>query len=160
MIRVREGHRRRVWVLPVALVVGIGIGLGVGLVISWGLWPVEYIDVAPDSLRPAHRDEYLVLIGQAYAFDENLALAQARLLGLGELTEMGAQVATLAERYAAEGESLQIIRSLTVLAYDLGHQRTTLAAYLPGATPIATWTPWPTATFTPVPTPTATSTPN
>ena len=158
MIRAR-GHRSQTWGLPVALVVGIGVGLAAGLIVSWGIWPVEYVDVAPDSLRPAHRDEYLVLIGQSYALDGNLALAQARLTGLGELEEMGAQVATLAERFAFERERIGAIQALTMLAYDLGHQRATLAAYLPGTTPFATWTPWPTATPTPMPTPTTTFTP-
>ena len=43
---------------------GLGAGIGIGLLVSWIVWPVEYTDVAPDSLHPLHREEYIVLIGQ------------------------------------------------------------------------------------------------
>ena len=160
MIRVPERPRPPIWWLLLALVGGVVAGIALGLAISWGLWPVEYVDVAPASLRPSHREEYLVLVSLAYAYDRDLGLAKMRLAGLGQ-PDAGAEVATLAERYAAEGGNVRYIRSLALLAGALGYHRSALAAYLPEATvsvgpaPMPTWTALPTET----PTPTETSTP-
>jgi hypothetical protein len=171
----RPGRRRQggCWLLPPVLVGCLGAGAALGLLISWWLWPVEYTDVSPDTLRPAHRLEYIVLIAQAYKHDGDLRQAQIRLAALGDLAAMGLEVATVAEQQAAQGESVspadvERIRALAALAYALGHRRSTLAAYLPGgpgyvpgAAPTATWTPWPTATPTlPPPTPTTLPTPS
>jgi hypothetical protein len=175
-----EGRRQEgCWLLPLVLVGCLGVGAALGLLISWWLWPVEYTDVSPDTLRPAHRFEYIVLIAQAYKYDGDLRRAQIRLAALGDLAAMGLEVANLAEQQAVQGESVspadvERIRALAALAYGLGHRRSTLAAYLPGgpgyvpgAAPTATWTLWPTATSTlppstatPLPeTPTASPTP-
>jgi hypothetical protein len=117
--------------LPPLLIGCLGVGVALGLLISWWLWPVEYTDVSPDTLRPAHRLEYIVLIAQAYKHDGDLRRAQIRLAALGDLASMG-------------------------LAYLPGGP-----GYVPGAAPTATWTPWPTATPTfPPPTPTASPTPS
>ena len=59
------------WVLPLLLLMAVGTGIGVGLLVSWVFWPVEYVDVAPDSLMPAHREEVLVLIGMSYAYNHD-----------------------------------------------------------------------------------------
>ena len=146
--------------MPLALVGCLGVGAAVGLLVSWWLWPVEYTDVSPDTLRLAHRLEYVVLIAQSYKYDGDLRRAQIRLAALGDLAAMGLEVATLAEQRAVQRESMspadvEHVRALAALAYALGHRRSTLAAYLPGgpgylpgAAPTATWTPWPTATPT------------
>jgi hypothetical protein len=155
MIDVPEKRRPNRWLSPVALFMGLAIGVGVGLLVSWELWPVEYVDAAPDSLKPSHREEYIVLIGMAYAYDRDLELARSRLAGLGELAVMGSEVVTLAERHAAQGGNVEQIRALAALARELGHTRAALVAYLPGATMVATWTPQPTA----IPTATQTETP-
>jgi hypothetical protein len=149
------------WLVPLTVLLTVAAGIGMGLLVSWVLWPVEYVDVAPHSLMPSHREEYIVLIGMSYAYDRDLGLAQTRLAALGDLTTMGAEVVTLAEKYAVQGGSVKQVRALTELAYALGFRRAALAAYLPDAVQTATWTPWPvsTPTFTPAPTSTPTPTP-
>lgn len=143
------------WLPPLVLIVGLGTGIALGLFVGWEVWPVQYTDVAPDSLRPSHRKEYIVLIGQTYAHDHDLASAQARLAALGD--PAAAEMATVAERYVTQNSNPSHARALAELAIALGHQRAPLIAYVSGVTPIATWTPRPTAT--PVPVPTATQTP-
>jgi hypothetical protein len=102
----------------------LGIGVALGLLVSWWLWPVEYTDVSPDTLRPAHRTEYIVLIAQAYKHDGDLRRAQIRLAALGDLAAMGLEVATLAEQRVAQGESMspadaEHVRALAALSYAL-----------------------------------------
>lgn len=145
-------HQPGRWVLPLLLLMAVGTGIGVGLLVSWVLWPVEYVDVAPNSLRPSHREEVLVLIGMSYAYNRDLGLAQSRLAALGDTT--GSEIVTLAEKYASTGGDADHTRALTALAYTLGFRRAALAPYMPDFVPTATWTPWPmpTQTFTPPPT--------
>ena len=143
------------WV-PV-LVLCVGLGIAAGLFVSWGVWPVQYVDVAPDSLHPVYRQEYILLVSQAYAYDRDANAAQARLAALGDAQAASVQVASLAEQYAGEGgRPPEHIEALAGLAYALGVQRAALAPYLPIPVPAATWTPRPTAT--PLPTPTETAT--
>jgi hypothetical protein len=143
------------------LLVALAAGIGAGLLVSWVLWPVEYVDVAPHSLMPAHRQEYIVLIGMSYAYDRDLGLAQARLAALGDLAVIGPEVVMLAEKHAVQGVRDEQVRALAMLALALGFRRAALAAYLPEMALAATWTPLPTSTSTPSPTdvPTATPTP-
>lgn len=50
----------------VAFVLGLIIGL---VVLGWGVWPVEYIDAAPQHLRQDDRANYLRTISELYALD-------------------------------------------------------------------------------------------
>jgi hypothetical protein len=155
----RKRRRSGCWLLPLPLLLGLIGGMVTGLLVTWWLWPVEYVDVAPDSLSLSHRQEYIVLVSQAYAYDGNLELAQARLATLGDPAAAGAEVATLAEQLIATGGRADRIRALAELAYGLGHQRAALAAYLSGQTGLATWTPEPTETPLVPPTSTPAETP-
>jgi len=159
MMQAPDIRPRSRWRWAPVFMVCIAIGIGGGLLVSWGLWPVQYVDVAPDSLHLAHRQEYILLISQAYAYDRDAAAAQSRLAALGDPQVVGAQVAALAEQYAGEGRRQEHIEALAGLAYALGVQRAALAPYLPVSVPAATWTPRPTATLPPTPTETATAPP-
>ena len=147
------------WLWLLVLFLGFAAGIAMGLLVSWELWPVEYTDVAPDSLKTSHREEYIVLISMAYAYDQDIKLARARLAGFGDPAAMGPEIVTLAERYDDQGENTEHIQALTALAHEFGSYRAALATYLPDTTPIPTWTPWPTATSTDLPTATPTETP-
>ncbi|MBW6465577.1 MAG: hypothetical protein K0B06_03640 [Brevefilum sp.] len=43
----------------ITLPVGVVVGLILGLVIGWGIWPVQWTDLAPYHLRPDLREDYL-----------------------------------------------------------------------------------------------------
>lgn len=43
----------------ISIAVGVVIGLILGLVIGWGIWPVQWTDLAPYHLRPDLREDYL-----------------------------------------------------------------------------------------------------
>ena len=59
---------------------GVLIGwLGIG----WFLWPVQWADVAPVALAPAYRTDYLQMVANTYATDNNLDLAARRVTALG-----------------------------------------------------------------------------
>ena len=43
----------------ISIPVGVILGLILGLVIGWGIWPVQWTDLAPYHLRPDLREDYL-----------------------------------------------------------------------------------------------------
>jgi len=43
----------------ITIPVGVVLGLILGLVIGWGIWPVQWTDLAPYHLRPDLREDYL-----------------------------------------------------------------------------------------------------
>jgi len=59
------------------------LGIAIGLVIAWVLLPVQYTNATPADLRPSHKDDYVRIIGAAYALDGDLAAAKQRLTRLG-----------------------------------------------------------------------------
>ena len=151
------------WLLIGLLLLGLAMGLGLGLYLTWGLWPVEYYDTDPVDLKAAHKEEYIVLISQAYALNGDLELAKRRLAQLGE-EDAGGAVVRVAERYMAEERSEYsdddprgiLKRSLARLAKALGVGTSAMVVYLstPTSTPPASGlSPTPTRASTPVATP-------
>jgi hypothetical protein len=67
----------------IRLVIGGGLGLAIGLVYGWLIQPVEYVDTAPNSLRIDYRTDYVLMVAQSYAGDDDLSLAERRLAALG-----------------------------------------------------------------------------
>lgn len=65
------------------LLTGLILGAVVGLVYGWILRPIEYFDTAPDSLREDYRADYVLMVAEAYAGEEDLELARIRLAALG-----------------------------------------------------------------------------
>ena len=65
--------RDRDRVLTMAMAgVGIVVGLLAGLFVGWVLWPVQYTDTELADLKPAYQDEYILMVGAAYAASGDL----------------------------------------------------------------------------------------
>jgi hypothetical protein len=150
-------------ILIIALLAGVVVGLLFGGLVGWVIWPVQYTDTDFVDLRPEHKDDYVIMVGAAYALDGDLEKAEARLAKL-EVDDVGQVVADLANRYISIGASLVDIRSLVQLADALGSSDSAMLNHIATSTPTPTstatntptWTP--TATFTATPTPTDTPT--
>src|SRR3989304_5358378 len=61
------------------LVIGLVLGVATGLIYGWIISPVEYINTAPDSLRADYRTDYVLMVAQAYAVEDDLELAPKRM---------------------------------------------------------------------------------
>ena len=59
------------------------LGLAAGLFYGWRIAPVEYIDLAPNTLHTDYRAEYALMVAEAYQSDADLNLAARRLALLG-----------------------------------------------------------------------------
>jgi outer membrane biosynthesis protein TonB len=133
------------------LLVGAAVGVGLGFLVGWGLWPVQYYDTDPVDLKEEHKEEYVVLVGAAYALNGNLEQAKDRLAKLEE-EDVAQVVADVAQRYLEEGRDLTTTRNLVMLADALGSSTAVMLAYVATPTPVPTFTP--TATEVPTETPT------
>lgn len=109
-----ETPRRGPWYLLTGLI----LGLVLGLVFSLRISPVQYVDTAPEVLRPADKDQYRMLIALSYAANGDLGRASQRLAQLRDpLPE--ATLAELAQRLLAENGSIETARALAQLASAL-----------------------------------------
>ena len=153
-------------ILIIALLAGVVVGLLFGGLVGWVIWPVRYTDTDFVDLRPEHKDDYVIMVGAAYALDGDLEKAEARLAKL-EVDDVGQVVADLANRYISIGASQVDIHSLVQLADALGSSDSAMLNYIATSTPAPTstatntptWTPTSTSTATPTPTDTPTSPP-
>jgi hypothetical protein len=120
--------------------VGVATGLALSLTLTWVVWPVQYYDTDPVDLRPEHKEDYIVLVGAAYAVDGDLARAEARLTKL-EDKDIGSVVAELAGRYLREARDVEETRSLAKLADALGVSTSAMLVYIATPTTLPTFTP-------------------
>lgn len=127
---------------PSLIIPGLLIGLVLGVVYGWVISPVKYTDTAPAALRRDYRDQYLILIAQAYAADGNLDRARQRIASLGD-TDAGEAVTALAQQLAAQGKDSS---ALSALASALG---VGISAVTPGSTPTLPYTHTPPPSITP-----------
>ena len=66
------------------LVGGIVLGLFLGLVIGWGIWPVKWVNAAPNALSPEWRADFLRMAIASYNQIPDSQLAQDRFKALGK----------------------------------------------------------------------------
>ena len=78
-VKIKTHMRRSIIISALGLVLGLIIGFYLG----WVVLPVELIDVAPADLEPTLQDDYLQLIADAYAVEQDIDAAAARIGSLG-----------------------------------------------------------------------------
>ena len=99
--------------------IGLTVGLVLGIAIGWGFWPVEYTNTSPEALRQDYRDDYVVMVATAYAFDHDLVQARSRLEQLSPQSPAVAAVGLLERLVEANGSPADIAR-VAGLAQALG----------------------------------------
>lgn len=129
----------------VVFVLAATVGLAAGLYYTWMLDPVEYYDTWPDALRSRDKTLYLALIGDLYAYEGDLARAEARLAEL-DVAADGTVLAGFIEAYLDSGGRPEEVRNLAHLAEALGASGGVLLVFAGEATPAADGAPTPPAT--------------
>jgi hypothetical protein len=122
-----RGKRR--WALFWLALVAVLTGAGLGLWYGWMINPVEYKDTDIAHLYAVYRDEFILMVAEAYAVDGNLDTARARL-ALLSVPDPANTVADLAEAALSRGASQLDVQALARLAAALGVQREPLRPYL------------------------------
>jgi hypothetical protein len=75
-------------------------GAAAGLFYGWVVNPVEYVDIAPESLRMDYKTDTVLMVAEAYQVDQDLGLAVRRLAMLGSSTP--SEIVANALKYALE----------------------------------------------------------
>jgi nucleotide-binding universal stress UspA family protein len=122
-------------------------GLTGGLFYTWVVDPVEYYDTAPKLLYDQEKAVYLAIIGDLYAYEQDLDQAKTRMADLGVEAD-GAVLAGFVEQYLDGGGRPEEVRNLARLAEALGAHGGVLLVFGPDLAPSPTPMP-PTPTTTP-----------
>lgn len=140
------------------LLIGLIVGLAGSLYYAWLINPADTQTATAADLRVDYKEDYILMVSQAYAADGDWALALARLNQLDD-PQLTQTVVQQLESYLRRGEPADVVRNLAELAKQLGAEGGALALFAP--TPAVSATPTPegaaavvTATPTLLPTPT------
>jgi len=60
------------------------LGLLLGLIFAWGVWPVQYVDAAPEHLHENFKLDYMRMVIDSYNLRQDNALADRRIAALGQ----------------------------------------------------------------------------
>ena len=73
-----DSEKIKAWLADfrISIPVGVVLGLILGLVIGWGIWPVQWTDLAPYHLRPDLREDYLRMAIYTSTTTGNAAIAE------------------------------------------------------------------------------------
>ena len=135
------------------ILLGIFLGIGVGLYYAWVINPVVFQDASPARFSDSYKAEYIYLISQSYAADQDLERAKQRLATL-EDPHIEQTIVSLLEQFLQEQRPPATLRTLAVLAQDLGITDNVVALFAPPGTVTPTATPTLTPTIPANPTPT------
>jgi hypothetical protein len=103
---------------PWYLFTGLILGVVLGIVFAWVLNPVQFIDTAPDSLRPEFKEQYRSMVALSYQADGDLGRARRRI-GLLQDSALAAELAGQAERLKQDAGDNSEVRALNKLSMDL-----------------------------------------
>ncbi len=154
------------------LLLSLVVGLIGGLYYAWVVDPVVFTDASPARFSEQYREEYIILVSQSYAVNDNWPLAQQRLAALDD-PEIAQTVNDLLETAVRQNRPAPLLEQLAVVARQLGAEGQAVALFAPTlpatelqptptpaivTTPTSTPPPAATPTNTAVPTPTGTAT--
>ena len=148
------------------LLLGLVFGLIGGLYYAWIIDPVVFTNASPARFSDRYREEYIILVSQSYAVNENWPLAQQRLAALDD-PNIAETVNGLLETAVRQQRPAPLLEQLAIVARNLGAAGQAIALFaptLPAAnvqpTPTSALATTPTATFAPSATPTSTPSPS
>lgn len=147
--------------VALAILVGTAIiGLALGLAYTWAVDPIEAYQTSPDALRDEDKLIYLAIVGDLYAIDQDLDLAEDRLAAL-DIKADGQVLEAMIEQHLDGGGRPQELRNLARLAEALGASGGVLLVYAvpPTPSPQATVTVSTQPEISPTPPPSVTPTP-
>jgi hypothetical protein len=102
--------------------IAVALGAVVGLFYGWVVNPVEYVDIAPSSLRVDYKTDYVLMVAEAYQVDHNLGLAVRRLARLANSapTNIVANALNYALQHEYASQDLSLLQSLgeSLLTWD------------------------------------------
>jgi hypothetical protein len=104
------------------IAIGLVVGVAAGLTLGWLVIPVQYVDGPMRDLSRRHKDDYTVMIANAYQVDRDVNAAIQRLTPL-EVENVPLYLRDVTERFISQrGTGLEAdIRALVVLSCAMGY---------------------------------------
>ena len=103
----------------ISLLIGIFIGFAIGLYLGWVPFPVEYVNSPASALAQSYKDDYTVMVANAWLQDQDTELALTRLRLL-EVENIPQHVQDVTERYISGSVFIDEMPSLVALSEALG----------------------------------------
>lgn len=114
----------------ISLLIGIFIGFALGLYLGWVPFPVEYVNSPASALAQSYKDDYTVMVANAWLQDQDTELALTRLRLL-EVENIPQHVQDVTERYISGSVSIDEIPALVALSEALGRLTPIMIPYRP-----------------------------
>jgi hypothetical protein len=94
--------------------IAVVLGAASGLFYGWVVNPVEYVDIAPESLRADYKTDYVLMVAESYLVGHDLGLAvrQLALLGSTAPTDLVANALSYALQHEYAPQDLSLLQSL------------------------------------------------
>ena len=64
--------------------IAILVGLVLGLAYGWIVTPVRYVNTTPDTLRIDYKTDFVLMVAEAYQFEQDPKMGARRLASLGD----------------------------------------------------------------------------
>lgn len=116
------------------LFIGVVLGLALSLYYAWVINPVVYTNANPERLSEAYQRDYIVLVSQSYAQNDNWAEAEWRLAQLRD-PNLVQTVGNLLDAEVKAQNNPELIRNLATMARQLGVQGQAVAIFAPTLPP-------------------------
>lgn len=119
---------------------GAVIGVLLGLVVGWGLWPVQWVDLDASTLRQDLKAQYLCMIVDSYRVNQDASLAAARLDSMGTNIQASPAIFDSLQgggcNYAANDEAVTALKAALLAITPVSNNNTTTNL----ATPVSSTT--------------------
>jgi len=94
--------------------IAVFLGVAAGLIYGWVVNPVEYVDIAPESLREDYKTDFVLMVAEAYQVDKDLGVAvrHLALLGSSAPTEIVANALNYALQHDYGSQDLTLFQAL------------------------------------------------
>jgi hypothetical protein len=94
--------------------IAVILGAAAGLFYGWVVNPVEYVDIAPESLRIDYKTDYVLMVAEAYQVDHDLGLVVRRLALLGDSapSDIVANALSYALQHEYASQDLTLLQAL------------------------------------------------
>jgi hypothetical protein len=114
-----------------SLFIGLIIGAVIGLIFGWQLSPVQIVQSPMSNLSLRFKDEYTIMVADAFQVDQDINEAIRRLQPLG-FPNIPVYVREVTERYISErGSGREAdIRTLVVLSRALGYYTPPMQSFM------------------------------
>lgn len=112
------------------VLIGLAIGFVASLYFAWIVEPVSYSEASPARMSDRYRAEYILLVSQAFEAGGDWERAEERLAALAD-DKIPQTVNNQLAEFLRQGESGERMRSLALLARQLGVESAAVDVFVP-----------------------------